>query len=139
MEVAGLVLEAVPIFMAATSQYKKSLDCFRHFRDCNIELPKFVRRLRRQRDSFWLSLKIILLPCFPKEIVSEMLVDPRHYNWTNQNALRALEAFHGQSYAAFNDAITDIAISIAQLGQYVGLGTIAEGVDGREASLHVHL
>lgn len=68
-----------------------------------------------------------------------MLMDPRHYNWTNQSAFHALEDFHGQSYAAFNDAIEDLAISIAQLGQYMGLGTIAEGVDGREACLHVHL
>lgn len=135
MEIAGVVLGAVPICAAAISQYKKALDWTRHFCDWHLELPKFERRLRIQRASCLLSVEILLTPCFSEEVVSQMLADPSHANWASKDVLRALREFHGDRYAVYDQAIEDIALSIAQLGEHIGLGTVARGVNGRQVCL----
>lgn len=135
MEIAGVVLGAVPICTAAISQYKTALDWTRHFRDWHLELPRFERVLRRQRENCLLSVEILLTPCFSEEVVSQMLADPSHANWASKHTLRALREFHGDRYAVYDEAIEDIALLIAQLGEQIGLGTMARGVGGRQVCL----
>jgi hypothetical protein len=65
VEVAGLVLGALPLVIAALEEYKRGLKPLRRLFGAKLELESLMRRLRNERFLFRTNLRIIIRSARP--------------------------------------------------------------------------
>lgn len=108
IEVAGIVLAVLPLFISALENYENGLDPIRAFLEFDSELPNQIRKLRDQHINYNLTMKLLLSSIADSEEVDEMISDPGGDCWKDRNMQKRLEERLDESYQAYLDTIKHI-------------------------------
>ncbi|ELR10334.1 hypothetical protein VC83_07938 [Pseudogymnoascus destructans] len=108
IEVAGIVLAVLPLFISALENYENGLDPIRAFLEFDSELPNQIRKLRDQHINYNLTMKGLLLSIADSEDVEEMISDPGGVRWKDSVMQKRLEERLDESYQAYLDTIKHI-------------------------------
>lgn len=91
IEVAGLVLAVLPLFISAFEDYNEGLEGIVAFWKWERELPNCIRELRDQHTQYELNLKVLLLPMIPDAELAELLSNPIKERWKNAGIEKKLK------------------------------------------------
>ncbi|KFY74189.1 hypothetical protein V499_05775 [Pseudogymnoascus sp. VKM F-103] len=108
VEVAGIILAVLPLFISALENYENGLDPVRAFFEFDSEWPNQIRKLRDQHINYNLTMKGLLLSVADGEDVDEMISDPGGACWKNIGMQIRLEERLDEAYQAYLDAIKHI-------------------------------
>ncbi|KAI9709576.1 MAG: hypothetical protein M1820_003336 [Bogoriella megaspora] len=108
IEVAGLVLAVLPLFISALEDYNEGLDPIKAFWSWEAELPKFIRKLRNQHVHYEQILRTMLAPITTEGQLAEMIENPSSVRWKDDGIGVQLEDKLAESYKAYLDSIQAI-------------------------------
>ncbi|KAF2115033.1 hypothetical protein BDV96DRAFT_91523 [Lophiotrema nucula] len=108
VEVAGIALAVLPLFISALEDYEEGLDPIKSFMRWERELPKFIRKLRNQHVHFAQTMRLLLEPITTDVELDEMLDNPSGRMWKDADMSRRLEDRLQESYHAYQSTILDI-------------------------------
>jgi hypothetical protein len=108
IEVTGVVLAVMPLFITALENYKDGLDPIKAFMGWEKELPHFVRKLRNQHVHFQQTMRLLLEPVTTEFELAEMLADPSGDYWKDEKMAARLEERLQESFNAYQSIIADI-------------------------------
>jgi hypothetical protein len=108
VEVAGIILAVLPLFISALENYENGLDPLRAFLEFDSEWPNQIRKLRDQHINYNLTMKGLLLSVADSEDVEEMISDPGGACWKDIGMQTRLEERLDEAYQAYLDAIKHI-------------------------------
>ncbi|OBT75923.1 hypothetical protein VF21_05771 [Pseudogymnoascus sp. 05NY08] len=108
VEVAGIILAVLPLFISALENYENGLDPIRAFLEFDSEWPNQIRKLRDQHINYNLTMKGLLLSIADGEDVEEMISDPGGACWKDIGMQERLEERLDEAYQAYLDAIKHI-------------------------------
>ncbi|KFY22861.1 hypothetical protein V493_06278 [Pseudogymnoascus sp. VKM F-4281 (FW-2241)] len=105
VEVAGVVLAVLPLFISALENYENGLDPIRAFLEFDSELPNQIRKLRDQHIIYNLTMRYLLSSIADSDEVNEMISDPGGVVWQDGGMQKRLEERLDESYQAYLDTI----------------------------------
>lgn len=108
IEVTGVVLAVMPLFITALEHYKEGLDPIKAFMGWEKELPHFIRKLRNQHVHFQQTMRLLLEPITSEFELAEMLADPSGDYWKDEKMAARLEEKLQESFHAYQGIIADI-------------------------------
>lgn len=127
VEVAGLVLGAIPIATAALKELRNTTDKVERFRKWKTELPSFVRTLNSQRICLVQSLHLLFrLSDLPPPDLNELNKDVTSSLWTNAATVAKLQSRHGDIYEAVESEYVAILSHMRALCEKLGLGDFVQ-------------
>jgi hypothetical protein len=108
IEVAGIVLAVMPLFITALENYNDGLDPVKAFLRWERELPHFIRKLRNQHVHFQQTLRLLLEPITTEFELAEMLAEPNGSHWKDAKMAERLKDKLQESFQAYQSTIADI-------------------------------
>ncbi|KAF2005379.1 hypothetical protein P154DRAFT_571101 [Amniculicola lignicola CBS 123094] len=126
VEIAGIALAVLPLFISALEDYEKGLDPLKAFMRWERELPKFIRKLRNQHVHFSQTMRLLLEPITTEIELAEMLSDPSGQHWKDGEMSKKLEDRLQESYTAYQNTIEEIERIMKQIAAKLDLERAAE-------------
>ncbi|ORY19506.1 hypothetical protein BCR34DRAFT_620960 [Clohesyomyces aquaticus] len=117
IEVAGLVLGAIPLLIAALEHYEGGLDSARSFFKWRGGLSGMIQALWYQHTSYVQSIQLLLEPIATEQERQIMLDDATHILWKSTEMSEALQNRLGNAYQVYMHTvqrIEDIVKAIAE-------------------------
>ncbi|KAF2220092.1 hypothetical protein BDZ85DRAFT_31732 [Elsinoe ampelina] len=108
IEVAGLVLAAIPLLIPALEHYDEVVDSTTAFFRFQGELGRIIRRLRNLLDSFEQSLEVLLRPITEASERQDMLDNTQSQLWQDAEIAQSLKDHLEGRYAPYMLTIRDI-------------------------------
>lgn len=128
LEIAGLVIGAIPVCAAALEEIKEVADSLKRFKDWRLQLPLLVERLNQEGVHLFYVLQ--LLCSSVGERLDEKRVGLRGSAggqlWPSKELSWQLRAKHGKAYDLAVSGIRDIERQVSCLCRELGLGAITE-------------
>lgn len=124
MEVAGVVLSALPICALALEGWEATEPRVKSFWRARIAISRYARDLRAHRDNLEITSKRLLHGCMPSQEIESSFEDVLKRDWTqpDQAALATrLRAKHGDNFPLFQAGMQDICEDIRQIMVLMGL------------------
>lgn len=118
IEIAGVVLAVLPLFISALDQTSDGMDAFLHFES---ELPKQIRKLRIQHLYYNATMKSLLSSIAEAEQVNEMILNPGGTCWEDPDMQRRLEERLDEAYEEYRDTITGIEKIMKTISKYLNI------------------
>ncbi|KAF1850976.1 uncharacterized protein K460DRAFT_272559 [Cucurbitaria berberidis CBS 394.84] len=107
VEIAGLVLGALPLLIQGIESYNEGLDPIKSFVRWERELPQFIRKLRNQHVHYAQTIHLLFEPITSADELEEMLTDPGSKQlWKSKEVL--LQDKLQESYQAYQSTIVNI-------------------------------
>jgi hypothetical protein len=106
VEIVGLVLAVLPLFISALEQYNEGLEPVKSFFQWRTQLPCFIRALRTQRVHLEQNLKVLLSPIASQDEITTMILDPTGEMWKGDMADRLQERL-GEAYEEYQSTVID--------------------------------
>ncbi|KAF2465073.1 uncharacterized protein BDR25DRAFT_295894 [Lindgomyces ingoldianus] len=117
VEIAGLVLGAIPLVIAALKQYEDGLDSAMAFFKWNRELSVLIQALWYQHTSYVQSIKLLLSPITTDEERQTMLEDSKNQLWKSKSMSDALSDRLGDAYQAYMQTVSTIEEIVKSLAE----------------------
>ncbi|PIA94596.1 hypothetical protein CB0940_08163 [Cercospora beticola] len=124
MEVAGVVLGAIPICALALEGWEATEPRVKSFWRARIAISRYARDLRAHRDNLEITVKTLLHGCMPSQEIESSFEDVLGRDWTHpvQVALAtSLRAKHGDNFTLFQSGMQDICEDVRQIMVLMGL------------------
>ncbi|KAF2262113.1 hypothetical protein CC78DRAFT_546154 [Lojkania enalia] len=126
VEVAGIALAVLPLFVSALEDYERGLDPIKSFMRWERELPKYIRKLRNQHVHYEQTLRCLLEPITTEFELAEMLSEPNGQLWRNSGVSDRLEDRLQEAYKAYQNTIVDIDRIMKKIAAKLDLERAAE-------------
>ena len=107
VELAGLILGALPIIIVAIEKYNDGLDPVKSFLRWEKELPALIRKLRNQHVHYAQTIRILIEPITTEFELAEMLSGSSTL-WKDKAMEVKLQEKLQDSYFAYQSTISDI-------------------------------
>ena len=139
VEIAGIVLGAIPLVISALEHYEDLIDPTKAFILYRGELARAVRELGNQYASYEQSVQLLLTPITDGQELSEMLENSDSPYWKDPDIDNALRSSLGRAYNSYLRVNSDIQRVIIALAERLNI----EGADkvtqkGLEAIISAH-
>lgn len=121
LEIAGLLLGAIPTCATAIAEYNSTLDKIKRFRHWRLDLPRYVGILRRQRSELEETLRLLLFGMVDSDGLEIMIEDPVGSHWKNEALISKLKGKYREEYDIFEERIRDISSPMFKLTARLGL------------------
>ncbi|MBE3044225.1 hypothetical protein IMZ48_16975 [Candidatus Bathyarchaeota archaeon] len=121
LEVAGVVLGAIPIIICAMENYESSLDRARAFWKWQDELEKAIRELWIQHSSFEMTLRNLLKEVASPAEAQEMIQDFGHWLWSSTALSDAFEERLGAAFGVYIHTIREMESYMMRLARNLDL------------------
>lgn len=124
MEVAGVVLGAIPICALALEGWEGTEPRVKAFWRARIAISRYARDLRAHRHNLEITVKTLLRGCMPSQEIESSFEDVLKRDWTHpdQAALATrLQARHGNNFLLFQIGMQDICEDLSQIMVLMGL------------------
>lgn len=139
VEVAGLVLGAIPLVISALENYENVLDPTIAFMKYRGELYRARRELGNHHASFEQTMELLLKPITEPEELSDMIENTDSPHWTDPDIDQELQNKLGKAYKAYLRKTQDIQAIIIELAACLNIaGTSKVSQDGLEALISAH-
>ncbi|KAI4702762.1 hypothetical protein J4E89_010296 [Alternaria sp. Ai002NY15] len=126
IEVAGLVLGALPLIIQAITSYKEGLDPIKGFLKWDKELPKLIRKLGAQHDQFNQTIQILFGSITTDAEWLKMSTDPRASLELWKSKETALQEKLQNTYKSYQNTMTEIARIMTKIASKLDLEKAAE-------------
>ncbi|KAF1971802.1 hypothetical protein BU23DRAFT_173135 [Bimuria novae-zelandiae CBS 107.79] len=126
IEVAGLVLGALPLIIAGIEAYNEGLDPVKSFMRWERELPQLIRKLRNQHVHYAQTIRILLEPITNEFELAELIQDPHGKLWKDKMMAKKLSERLGESFNAYQSTIGDIERITKKIASKLDLDRAAE-------------
>ncbi|KAF2715052.1 hypothetical protein K504DRAFT_365978 [Pleomassaria siparia CBS 279.74] len=126
IEVAGLVLGAIPLIISAMESYNEGLDPVKSFMNWKGELPQFIRKLRNQHVHYAQTTRMLLEPITTEFELAEMLSEPGGQLWKDEDMSGKLKDKLQESYHAYQSTMADIERIMKKIALKLDLDRAAE-------------
>lgn len=139
IEVAGLVLGAIPLLISALENYENFLDPTKSFFKYRGELSRATRQLGNYYTSYEQSIQILLTPIADPQELHDMMENTNSELWTDKKLEEALQKRLGKSYHAYTRTVQEIEDAMTSIAEHLNI----EGADkitqeGLEAIIAAH-
>ena len=121
IEIAGIVLAALPIIISALEHYESGLDRARSFFKWGDVLEKALRELWIQHSYFELTLRNLLASIASLPQINEMMVDPLSPLWQSQELSEALEEKLGPAHKVYVHLVQEIGTQLKTLSNHLNI------------------
>lgn len=125
LEVAGVVLGAIPLVIAALENYENFLDPLKAFVRYHGELSRATRQLVNYYTSFEQSIQILLTPIADPQELQDMMENTASELWKDKEIEEALQKRLGTSYHAYIRTVREIEGAITSIAEHLNI----EGAD----------
>ena len=105
VEIAGLVLGAVPVVLSALEQYRKGFESAKVARQYLRHLKSLQRNLDAQFQIYRNTLERLLSNTVSESQLRTLLKDPQGPYWSTPDVQQCLQSFLCSSYGPFCDTI----------------------------------
>lgn len=139
IEVAGLVLGAIPLVLSALENYENFLDPTKSFFKYQGELSRATRQLANCYTSYEQSIQILLTPIADPQELQDMMENTGSELWKDNEIDEALQKRLGTSYRACIRTVREIEGAMMSIAKHLNI----EGADkvtqeGLEAIIAAH-
>ena len=108
IEVAGIVLGAIPLVISALEHYEGGLDSTIAFFKWQTELSTAIRKLWYQHTSYEQTIRLLLTPITDDQELSEMMDDTGSKLWKDGELSDQLRGRLGKAYHPYLKTIGEI-------------------------------
>ncbi|KAF2181758.1 hypothetical protein K469DRAFT_691837 [Zopfia rhizophila CBS 207.26] len=126
VEIAGISLAVLPLFISALEDYNESLDPVKAFLRWERELPQFIRKLRNQHVHFAQTMRLLLEPITTEYELVDMLLDPGGQLWKDEEISKKLKDKLQESYQAYQSTIADVERIMKKIASKLDLDRAAD-------------
>lgn len=105
IEVAGLVLGAIPLVISGLEHYGECAQFIKSIRDYPKEFATMSRRLRVEQATFRNTMELILSSCVRGRSLEQMLTDPGGKSWDEADIEQELHHILQGSYTVFMETV----------------------------------
>ncbi|KAI9668924.1 MAG: hypothetical protein M1829_005236 [Trizodia sp. TS-e1964] len=125
IEIAGLLLGAMPLVISALENYEKMLDPVKAMFNYGSELSRATRVLDNSYTSYKQSMQLLLAPGTEKEKLHIMMKNTDSEYWKETEIVEALQERLGTSYKSYMWTLKEIDIVIMYIAKHISI----EGAD----------
>lgn len=108
IEIAGLVLGAIPLVIAALENYENIVRPYKAFVKFQGELSRAIRELRNQHILFEQSIEVLLRPITTERELADMIDNTGSKLWKDADIQHELETTLGKAYPSYMRTVDDI-------------------------------
>ncbi|KAF1986003.1 hypothetical protein K402DRAFT_421580 [Aulographum hederae CBS 113979] len=108
VEVAGLVLAVLPLFISALEDYNDGLEPIKAFYNWKRELPHFIRKLRNEHAQYEETMILLIASVTSEDELMEMTDDTSSDLWSDPIIEKKLKVRLAGSYKAYMHTIQEI-------------------------------
>jgi hypothetical protein len=139
IEVAGLMLGAIPLIISALEDYESFLDPTKAFFRYRGELSRATRQLVNCYTSYEQSIQILLTPIIDPQVLHDMMESTDSEVWKDEEIAEALQNRLGLSYRAYMRTMRDIEGAMVSIAEHLNIeGADKVNQEGLEAILATH-
>ncbi|KAF2012655.1 hypothetical protein BU24DRAFT_411993 [Aaosphaeria arxii CBS 175.79] len=117
VEVAGLVLGALPLVIAAIESYNEGLDPIKSMMRWERQLPQLIRKLRNEHVHFAQTMRQLLEPITDEFELDEMLSEPSGRLWKDHDMAEKLRDKLQESFMAYQATINEIETIMKEIAR----------------------
>ncbi|KAF3195663.1 hypothetical protein TWF225_000059 [Orbilia oligospora] len=141
IEIAGLVLGAVPLVIAALEHYEDIIGPAKSFVKFKGELGRAIRELRNYHTLFEQSIEVLLRPVTTDQELNEMIDNTKSKLWEDPSIEKDLRENLGRAYTPYMETVNQIQKIMtgiaSKLNNINGVENLAQGGLGAIISQHV--
>lgn len=126
IEVAGLVLGAIPLVISGLEHYGECAQFIKSMRDYPKEFATMSRRLRLEHATFRNTMELILSSCIQGRSLEHMLTDLGGRSWEEADIEQELRHILQTSYTVFMETVVSMNEALAEF-----MGRLRLGPDGK--------
>lgn len=126
IEVAGLVLGAIPLVISGLEHYGECAQFIKSIRDYPKEFATMSRRLRMEQATFRNTMELILSSCVRGRSLEQMLADPAGQSWEEADMEQELQHILQTSYSVFIETVISMSEALTDF-----MGRLRLGPDGK--------
>ena len=130
IEVAGLVLGAIPLVISGLEHYGQCAQLIKSIRDYPKEFATMSRRLRMEYATFRNTMELILSSCVRGRSLEQMLTDPGGKPWEEAEIEQELRHILQTSHAVFIETVLSMNETLTDF-----MGRLRLGPDGKVRAL----
>jgi hypothetical protein len=108
IEVAGLVLGAIPLVISGLEHYGECAQLIKSILDYPKEFATMSRRLRMEYATFRNTMELILSSCVRGRSLEQMLTDPGGKAWEDADIEQELRHILQTSYTVFMETVVSM-------------------------------
>jgi hypothetical protein len=121
IEIAGLVLAAIPLLISAIEHYNDGLDPLKAFIQWKGKLAQVLRDLWHQHTFYYMTLRLLLEGITTDEELDQMMTDPRCDLWKSGKICANLRTKLGIAYLPYLSTIEDVEAILMTISKHVNL------------------
>lgn len=121
IEIAGLVLGAIPLLISAIEHYNDGLDPIKAFVRWRGMLEKAIRELWHEKTHYCQTTQNLLKGATTAGEMNMMLEDPRNHLWSDRDLKARLQEKSGIAYGNYIATTEDIEKIITVLSKHLNL------------------
>ena len=128
VEIAGLVLGAIPLLIAALEHYETFIGPAKAFAKFFGELDRTIRELKLVRFTFEQSIEVLLRPCVvDDQELEQMIGNTQHALWQDSAIEKEMRRTLGKAYAIYMMVVHEIESIMLEIA--MSLNNIHGGED----------
>lgn len=121
IEVAGLVLGAIPLIISAIEHYESGLDRTKVFFKWQDVLEKARRDLWVQYSSYEMTLRLLLVDLSSEAELEELLSEPKSTLWDNPELVDGLRGKLGETYQVYVYTVQQMEGCVKTLARHLDI------------------
>jgi hypothetical protein len=126
LEVAGLVLGAVPIILAGLQFYAEGIQVTKRYRKYEEGVRDLLRQLRIEHSIYANSIKLVLHGVVKQKEIAMFLANPGSEQWKDPIFESNLRKRLGSSYASYLDTINQLMAIVERFKEQLRLNAAGE-------------
>jgi hypothetical protein len=107
IEIAGLILGALPLIIAGIESYQEGLDPIKAFYSWERQLPHYINKLRLQHVHYEQTIRLLFSSITTERQFDSMLADPLGA-WQDEELASKLQHKLDEAYGAYETTIANI-------------------------------
>ncbi|GME58139.1 hypothetical protein EPUS_00126 [Neofusicoccum parvum] len=108
IEIAGLVLGAIPLLILAVEKYAEGVSVIKRFKHYEIPLKDMCRILKTERDMYRNTCELLLIELVSPEKIQSLLITPGGKSWEEPELKLAIEHRLAESYNGYMETVEDM-------------------------------
>lgn len=132
LEVAGVVLGAIPLLIAGLEHYAEGASTVKRIFHAPREFRSLGRRLRVEHDIFRNALELLLTDCVDDTSIQDLLDDVGGSRWSEPEIDAALRSKLQNSYPVYLETVQDMNKTLLALRARLRIGD-----DGKVRQLQI--
>jgi len=121
VEIAGIVLGAVPLIISALEHYEDLLGSTLAFFQWKGQLSKAIDELSVVYAGYDQTLRLLLQPVMDQEEVVAMMEDTNHLLWVKGDVAESLQNHFGRAWKPCRATIEEIAESLVEISKHLNI------------------